>query len=116
MANPAPSFPDRDPYADRRLHQRVEVALPAFLQVDLERHFVQVVDVSNGGARLTSSEQFPAGTEVILDCGTLSRSAVVRWQNAEFLGLSFDSELEDREVKAIIVRSHALTDRINAQG
>jgi len=115
MANPRPSPSDPDPYADRRLHPRVEVALPAFMLVDLERHFVQVVDVSNGGARLTCTQQFPAGTEVNLDCGTLSRSAVVRWQNAEFLGLSFDAELDDREVKAIIARSHALTDRINAQ-
>jgi len=42
---------------------------------------------------------------VVLDCGTLGRSAVVRWQTGDALGLCFDSELEVREVDALIARS-----------
>ena len=112
MASPARSSPDRDPFADRRAYPRVEVALPAFLQVGLERHFVQLLDVSSGGAKLTCARRFPAGTAVILDCGTLSRAAAVRWQNDEYLGLAFDRALDARDVSALIARSHALTDRM----
>jgi hypothetical protein len=45
---------------------------------------------------------------VVLDCGTLGRSAVVRWQTGGVLGICFDSELDAREVTALIARSIAL--------
>ena len=50
----------------------------------------------------------PTGTAVVLDCGTLGRSAVVRWQNDGLLGLCFDSELDARDVSALLERSTAL--------
>lgn len=110
--SPNPSPPDRNSFADRRAFPRVAVALPAFLQANGERHSVQLLDLSNGGARLTCPTRFPAGTEVTLDCGTLARGAVVRWQTDEFLGLSFDSELDTRDVSALADRSTALAARM----
>jgi hypothetical protein len=46
---------------------------------------------------------------VTLDCGTFERPAVVRWQEGKFLGLSFDSELNAREMSALVDRSAALS-------
>ena len=115
MASTVPAPQDTDPFADRRLYPRVEVALPAFLQAEGERHFVQLLDVSAGGAKLNCSISIPVGTAVVLDCGTLGRGAVVRWQNGELLGLCFESELGARDVSALIKRSVALAARMKTR-
>ena len=115
MASSAPSPENRDPYADRRVFPRVSVALPAFLQADGERHFVQILDLSAGGAKLNCAVRLPSGTEVTLDCGTLCRPAVVRWQDGTLVGLCFDSELDARDVSALIDRSTALAARMEAR-
>ena len=107
MTQPAPS-PEDDPYADRRVYPRVPVALPAFLQANGGRHFVQIVDLSAGGARLSCAAVLSSGTKVVLDCGVLGRGATVRWQNGDTLGLSFDSELDPLELAALRARSQAL--------
>jgi hypothetical protein len=113
MASFIPSPQDQDPYADRRVYPRVEVALPAFLQVDVTRHSVQLLDLSPGGAKLDCPISLPVGTAVTLDCGTLGRTAVVRWQSAGVLGLCFDSELDARDVASLMERSKALAARMN---
>jgi hypothetical protein len=110
MASPIPSREDDAAFADRRAHPRVPVALPAFLQAGGERHSVQILDLSAGGAKLSCPASLAAGTAVILDCGTLGRSAVVRWQNGGVLGLCFDRELDARDVSDLAGRSKALAD------
>jgi len=107
MASSVPT-PQDAAYADRRVYPRVPVALPSFLQANGERHAVQILDLSAGGAKLTCPVSLSTGTAVVLDCGTLGRSAVVRWQTGEVLGLCFDSELETREISALLERSKAL--------
>ena len=102
-------------YAERRAYPRVELALPAFLEVSGERQSVQMLDLSAGGVKLNCSAYFPIGTPVTLDCGTFGRAAVVRWQNGEFLGLSFDGELNEREISALVDRSWALADRMKGR-
>jgi hypothetical protein len=116
MASSDLSAQDRDPYADRRVYPRVPVALPAFLQANGERHAVQILDLSPGGAKLDCPAIHPTGAAVVLDCGTLSRSAVVRWQTGGVLGLCFDSELDAREVTALIARSIALHTLVKTRG
>ena len=111
MASSVPDPRNDDPFADRRVYPRVPVALPAFLQADGVRHSVQILDLSAGGAKLDCAAILPTGTAVILDCGTLGRGAVVRWRSAGVLGLCFDSELDEREVSALIERSEALVTR-----
>ena len=108
MASRVPSQQDSDPFADRRAYPRVSVALPAFLQVGDERHSVQLLDLSAGGAKVDCPVVLASGTAVTLDCGTLGRGAVVRWQNGAMLGLCFDSELDARDVSALTARSNAL--------
>src|SRR5690242_3996166 len=115
MASTAPS-PEDDPYADRRAWPRESVALPAFLQVGSERHAVQLLDLSPGGAKLSCVVSVATGTSVMLDCGTLGRGAVVRWQNGGLLGICFDSELDPRDVADLIARSKALAALIKARG
>jgi len=115
MASPGP-FPDNaDPYSNRRAYPRVSVALPAFLQAHGARHHVQLLDVSAGGARLSCAATLPPGTAVTLDCGTLGRTGLIRWQNGAVLGLCFDSELDAREVSALINRSDGLAARMKSQ-
>ena len=113
MATTVPAAQDYDPFADRRVYPRVPVALPAFLQAEGERHFVQILDLSAGGAKLNCAVTLSVGTAVILDCGTLSRAAAVRWQDGAYLGLCFDSELDARDVAALANRSQALATRMN---
>ena len=72
------------------------------------------IEVSAREAEL-SRYRFGTGTAVMLDCGTFGRGAVVRWQNGEFLGLSFDSELNAQEVSALIDRSNALSARMKTR-
>ena len=108
MTGSVPSPEDNTPYADRRVYPRVPVALPAFLQANGERHAVRILDLSPGGAKLDCPASLPTGTAVILDCGSLGRGAVVRWRSAGVLGVCFDSELDAREISALIERSNAL--------
>ena len=115
MANTVPSPEEGDPYADRRAYPRVAVALPAFLQADGERHSVHLLDLSSGGAKLNCPTRLAVGTAVTLDCGTLGRGAVVRWQNGEIMGLCFDSELDPRDISALIERSKALATWMKAR-
>ena len=110
-----PNPQDSAPYEDRRAYPRVPVAMPAFLQAIGERHAVHLLDLSAGGAKLKCSATIPTGTAVVLDCGTLRRSAVVRWQTGGLLGLCFDSELDAREVAALIARSMALETLMKAR-
>ena len=116
MASSAPSPQDSGPYEDRRAYPRVGVALPAFLHVNGERHSVQLLDVSAGGAKLNCAPRLPSGSAVMLDCGTLKRTAVMRWQNDGLIGLCFDSELDAREVSALIDRSVALSALMDSRG
>ncbi|HEX6741074.1 MAG TPA: PilZ domain-containing protein [Sphingomicrobium sp.] len=111
MASSVPS-PEDSPFADRRVYPRVAVALPALLQANGERYSVQLLDLSPGGAKLDCPASLPTGTAVILDCGTLGRPAVVRWGHGGVLGLCFDSELDARDVSALVQRSQALADRM----
>ena len=108
MARSVSSPEDPADYADRRVYPRVPVALPAFLQANGGRHAVQILDLSPGGAKLDCPLNLPTGTGVILDCGTLARSAVVRWRSEGVLGLCFDSELDARETAALLARSKAI--------
>jgi hypothetical protein len=108
MASFVQSLRDDAPFADRRTYPRVPVALPAFLQADGERHAVQLLDLSAGGAKLDCAATLPVGTAVMLDCGMLGRAAVVRWQGGGVLGVQFESELDAREVSALMDRSKAI--------
>lgn len=104
-----------DPFADRRAFPRVAVALPAFLELDGQRYSVQLLDLSAGGAKLDCPTKVAVGKAATLECGTLRRAALVRWQHDGAMGLCFDSELEIREVSALVERSEALSARMKTR-
>lgn len=116
MTNPIPAVEDNDPFEDRRTYPRVQVALPAFLQADGVRQSVQILDLSSGGAKLTCATGLAVGTAVFLDCGSLGCAAVIRWRNGALLGLCFESELDVREVSALMDRSNALAALMKTRG
>ena len=111
----APPAQDGVPYEDRRAYPRVALALPAFLQANGSRHSVKLIDLSAGGAKVNCPAAISIGSDVILDCGTFSLAAEVRWQEGPYLGLRFGSELDGREVAALIERSKALTARMKTR-
>jgi len=115
MTSSVPSPPAPDPFADRRAYPRVPVALPAFVQANGERHSVQILDLSAGGAKLDCPATLAVGTAVTLDCGALARAAVVRWQNGAALGLCFERELDGRDLSALANRSKALASRMQTR-
>ena len=116
MTNPHALQTDPDPFADRRVHPRVMVALPAFLQAGGARQSVQILDLSSGGAKLTCAVDLATGSQVLLDCGSLACTGVVRWQNGGQLGLAFEQELDPREVAALMERSKALESLMKTRG
>jgi hypothetical protein len=115
MASSVPVTDDSSPYADRRAYPRVSVALPAFLQANGERHSVQLLDLSSGGAKLDCSVPLAIGCVVVLDCGAVGGGAVVRWQNGGVVGLAFERELDPRVVSALAERSIALAARMKSR-
>ena len=116
MTNNVAARDDDDPFEDRRAFPRVRVALAAFLRADGARHSVQILDLSSGGAKLNCGDVLAVGTAVFLDCGTLGCAGVVRWQTNGTLGLCFDSELDAREVSALMDRSNALAALMKRRG
>lgn len=116
MTNPQAVPTDPDPFADRRVHPRVMVALPAFLQANRARHSVQILDLSSGGAKLTCAAAVAIGSHVLLDCGSLACTGVVRWQGGGQLGLAFEQQLDPREVAALMDRSKALEALLKTRG
>jgi hypothetical protein len=110
-ASTAPIQPD--PFADRRLHPRVTVALPAFLVLGGRRYPVQIVDLSAGGARLDCGTALvAAGAPVTLNWGATSAQATVRWRDGRQAGLAFAAELDPRDVTDLARRSEALEARM----
>jgi PilZ domain len=80
---------------ERRIHHRVLVGAAAWLLVDDTRHSAECVNVSMGGAAVSTSASIPTGSEVSfeLSLGNDHRSVtirceVVRASKAE-LGLRF---------------------------
>jgi|SRR5438094_440512 len=108
MATVAPSAEGCAVREERRSHPRIVVALPAFVHVDGVRHAVQLLDLSPAGARLKCTMVFPIGTKVRLDCGTLGRAAVIRWQDGDLIGVGFDIALDEHTVTVQVQRSKAL--------
>lgn len=101
-----------DPYADRRNHPRVSVALPAFMVIGGRRYPVQIVDLSAGGAKVDCGTALVvAGAIVTLNWGA-SAQATVRWREGRQAGLAFAAELDARDVADLARRSDALSARM----
>lgn len=102
-----------DDLANRRLHPRVAVALPAFLVLGGRRYPVQVVDLSAGGAKLDCGQALVAmGALVTLNWGGGTAQGTVRWREGRLAGLAFAREIDPRDVADLARRSEALATRL----
>ncbi|WP_300973342.1 PilZ domain-containing protein [Sphingomonas sp. LHG3406-1] len=114
MTPALPASAEPDPYADRRLHPRVAVAMPAFLILGGRRYPVQIVDLSAGGAKIDCGTALvAAGAPVTLNWGGGSAQATVRWREGRLAGIAFAAPLDERDVAALATRSAALAARMN---
>jgi len=75
-----PAMNDKDPVversrADRRRYRRVRIDLPGklFVPSTSQEFACSVVDLSPGGASVTSDEQLPIDTPVVLYANTFGR-------------------------------------------
>ena len=107
------SAAESDPFANRRQHARVAVAMPAFLVLSGRRYPVQIVDLSAGGAKLDCGLALvAAGAPVTLYWGGGSAQATVRWREGRRAGIAFAAELDPRDVADLARRSEALEARM----
>ena len=104
---------ESQPFASRRQHARVTVALPAFLVLGGRRYPVQIVDLSAGGAKLDCGLALVAASAVVtLYWGGGSAQATVRWRQERLAGIAFAAELDPRDVADLARRSEALEARM----
>lgn len=110
---PAVRAAEPDPYADRRLHPRVSVAMPAFLVIGGRRYPVQIVDLSAGGAKIDCGTALVvAGAAVTLNWGGAGAQGEVRWREGREAGVKFAVEIDERDVADLARRGRALGARL----
>lgn len=73
---------------------RIEVACAASVREDGSVHRVQVVNISQGGLKVTTSAQLAIGSDVIVTLAALEPIAgVVRWRQNSDYGVTFNRAL-----------------------
>jgi hypothetical protein len=87
---------------DFRRHGRHRIMLAAtFFSVHGEANGV-LLDVSQGGAMLSSSPPPPVGCRLLLERQNLELPGVVRWVEGNRFGIQFEQPLTDDEVMALV--------------
>ncbi len=79
---------------DARAMPRVELHVPAMLEVAGRHHFVDVINLSGGGVGIAGREALPPNAPVTLLLDQLPPiSGTIRWQRGEAAGIAFDVPL-----------------------
>lgn len=84
----------------RRVARRLKTFKPAELRQAGAATRIHILDVSASGARAHGAAPVK-GAFVTLDCGSLSRAAIVAWAKGSRFGLAFVQQLSDEELVAI---------------
>ena len=88
---------------------RVTLELAAILQVGLERHPVQLIDISQQGARVSCEMAQPIDRPVkLLVEGMPETDAKIRWRRAGECGLVFENTFQLGELAAIVAAWNGL--------
>ena len=82
-------------------HRRFPTDYPVTVLSDGGMHSGRVVDVNQGGARLTGLSHLKRGDQILVQVLTDRVRAVVRWQGADRTGVSFPTLLPPRLVDTI---------------
>jgi len=94
------------PYRNRPVRLTVEV--PAILEHGSNKSHVTLINISQQGARLMSSDYLALGQLVVLQSDCLPRIyAKVRWRKNEQYGLVFEETFRLAELSALALRIHA---------
>ncbi len=94
------------PYPNRPVRLSVEV--PAVLEYGSKRSAVTISNLSQQGARLTSTDYLALGQLVVLQGDCLPRIyAKVRWRKNDQYGLVFEETFKLAELSALAARIHA---------
>lgn len=87
------------------------MALPATALIGGSDHSIRVLNVAPGGAMFEISAALAVGTRLIFRCGTIWVTATVAWQAGGRTGVSFDADLDAREVREQLSRTAAVAAR-----
>jgi hypothetical protein len=88
--------------ADVRRYGRHRIMLACtFFSVHGEANGV-LLDVSQGGAMLSSSPPPPVGCRLLLERQNLELPGIVRWVEGNRFGIQFEEPLSDDEVMALV--------------
>lgn len=97
--------------SEQRGQERFSIALPATAAISGRDHCVRVLNVAPGGAMFEVSTALAVESRLVFRCGTISVTATVAWQAGGRTGVSFDEDLDAREVKEQLSRSSAVAAR-----
>ena len=98
-------------FTEQRCEARFPIALPATAVIGDTGHSVRVLNVAPGGAMLEISKCLAAGSRLLFRCGTISVTATVAWQAGGRTGVSFDFNLDAKDVQEQRSRSFAVASR-----
>ena len=88
--------------AEARRHGRHRIMLACtFFSVHGDANGV-LLDVSEGGAMLSSSPPPPVGCRLLLERQNLELPGIVRWVEGNRFGIQFEEPLSDHEVMAMV--------------
>jgi hypothetical protein len=94
------------PYPNRPVRLNMEV--PAILEHGARKSHITLNNISQQGARLTSSDYLALGQLVVLQSDCLPRiHAKVRWRKGEEYGVVFEETFKLAELSALAVRIHS---------
>jgi len=103
------------PYPNRPI--RLNMEIPVVLEHGSRKTQITLLNLSQQGARLSSSEYLALGQLVVLQSDCLPRlHAKVRWRNGDQYGVVFEETFKLGELSALAVRIHSSCAFLNAHG
>jgi hypothetical protein len=98
-------------FDDNRKHPRFPVALPATVCRSEDSASALIHDIAVGGAMIETTLLLVPGAALSIRCGTIDVEASVTWRRAGRLGITFERQISQHQVKEQVDRSHALAAR-----
>jgi hypothetical protein len=93
---------------------RVEVDCLAWVREGADTHRVQACDISQGGVKVATDQDLGSGSEVVVSlAGLPPQSAVVRWRDSGYYGITFNKVIA---LPLLVAWLHEQRDRLRATG
>lgn len=95
----------------RRASKRNQVALPVLVAILGQSHRASLINLSQGGALIETDAQLYPGDRIDFRCGSIEVVAHVLRSAGNRYGLSFATEIPDKDVREQMLRASFLSDR-----